>query len=65
MCCLAPPAPVVVCEQVNKVDAVHAVDEVDDVHQADPEHQLLKNNEVLVIKPVGNTYINYLLMIFV
>ena len=47
-------APVVVCDQVNEVDAVHEVDKVDDVHQVDPVHQVHGNDEVRVIKQVGN-----------
>ena len=53
LCCLAPEAPVVVCDQVNEVDAVHEVDKVDDVHQVDPVHQVHGNDEVRVIKQVG------------
>ena len=45
-----------VCDQVNEVDAVHEVDKVDDVHQVDPVHQVHGNDEVRVIKQVGNNY---------
>ena len=42
------------CDQVNEVDAVHETDKVDDVHQVDPVHQVHGNDEVRVIKQVGN-----------